>query len=70
MFAGLDQSISSTNNGGYGECLCVEIRRTDSDCCSAVTPFGKIEKVRKDFLDIELGKRYWEWSEEQIQPYL
>ncbi|PVH72029.1 short-chain dehydrogenase [Cadophora sp. DSE1049] len=52
LFAGLDQSISSTNNGGY------------------VAPFGKVEKGRKDFLDPQLGKQYWEWSEEQVQLYL
>ncbi|SCV47118.1 related to dehydrogenases with different specificities (related to short-chain alcohol dehydrogenases) [Fusarium fujikuroi] len=34
-----------------------------------VSPFGKIEPCRKDFLDPELGKKYWEWTEEQVNKY-
>jgi hypothetical protein len=36
----------------------------------SVSPFGKVEPARKDLLDPELGKKYWEWSEEQVKPYL
>jgi hypothetical protein len=35
-----------------------------------VSPFGKIETVRKDMVDPELGGKFWEWSEEQVKPYL
>jgi hypothetical protein len=34
-----------------------------------VSPFGKFEKNRADFLDPELGQKYWEWSEEQVKSY-
>jgi hypothetical protein len=52
LFAGLDPSITDTNNGGW------------------VCPFGKVEKPRKDLVEPELGKKYWEWSEAQVKPYL
>jgi len=26
--------------------------------------------VREDMKDKELGKKYWEWSEAQVMPYL
>lgn len=42
----------------------------DTDLGFLVAPFGKVEAVRKDFLDPELGRRYWEWSEAQVEPYL
>ncbi|KAL2858456.1 hypothetical protein BJY01DRAFT_150 [Aspergillus pseudoustus] len=35
-----------------------------------VSPFGKIEPARKDLLDPELGRKYWEWSETQVKPYM
>ena len=36
---------------------------------SAVTPYGKAEEVRKDLLDHEFGKKYWEWCDEQVKAY-
>ncbi|KAE8334390.1 hypothetical protein BDV24DRAFT_170238 [Aspergillus arachidicola] len=35
-----------------------------------VAPFGRLMQCRQDLLDPELGKRFWEWSENQISPYL
>ncbi|KAI1111294.1 short-chain dehydrogenase [Nemania sp. NC0429] len=34
-----------------------------------VAPYGKLDKARKDLYDEALGKRYWEWTEEQVRPY-
>ncbi|KAF5708592.1 short-chain alcohol dehydrogenases/reductase [Fusarium globosum] len=34
-----------------------------------VSPFGKVEPCRKDLLDPDLGKKYWEWTEEQVNTY-
>lgn len=52
LFAGLDQSITEANNGGW------------------VSPFGRVEAGRQDLLEPELGKKYWEWTETQVKPYL
>ena len=35
-----------------------------------VVPFGKLEEVRKDFLDADTGAKYWEWCEAQVKPYV
>ncbi|KAE8324091.1 hypothetical protein BDV39DRAFT_208280 [Aspergillus sergii] len=35
-----------------------------------VAPFGKLEPVRKDLLDISLCRKYWEWCETQVTPYM
>ncbi|GAM40129.1 short-chain dehydrogenase [Talaromyces pinophilus] len=35
-----------------------------------ISPFGKIEPARKDLLDPDLGRKYWEWSEAQVKPYM
>lgn len=37
---------------------------------SLVSPFGRIEPARKDLLDPHLGRKYWEWSESQVKPYM
>lgn len=35
-----------------------------------VSPFGKIEKVRKDLVEPELGREFWDWTLEQVKPYM
>lgn len=35
-----------------------------------VAPWGRIVKARKDLFDPALGRRYWEWTEEQVKPYV
>lgn len=35
-----------------------------------VSPFGKLEKVRKDLVEPELGGKFWDWTMEQVKPYL
>jgi NAD(P)-dependent dehydrogenase (short-subunit alcohol dehydrogenase family) len=35
-----------------------------------VTPFGKKEKPRADLVEPELGRKYWAWSEAQVEKYL
>ncbi|KAL4805189.1 hypothetical protein BDV18DRAFT_25785 [Aspergillus unguis] len=36
-----------------------------------ITPPGKISSTRQDlFTDTDLAKKFWEWNEEQIRPYL
>jgi len=43
---------------------------TEKDNGGWVSPFGKVGPARKDLLDPELGRKYWEWSEAQIRPFL
>ncbi|KAK8915605.1 putative oxidoreductase [Metarhizium anisopliae] len=35
-----------------------------------IAPWGRLVNARKDLFDPELGKRYWEWTEEQVKPYV
>lgn len=35
-----------------------------------VSPFGKLEKVRKDLVEPALGEKFWDWTLEQVKPYL
>ncbi|KAH6675343.1 retinol dehydrogenase [Plectosphaerella plurivora] len=35
-----------------------------------ITPFGKKEEPRADLVEPQLGKKYWAWSEEQVEKYL
>ena len=46
-------------------------------CCAervltrlSVAPYGRLVPGRTDLLDEELGKRYWEWTEEQVRQYM
>ncbi|GAW20261.1 hypothetical protein ANO14919_097620 [Xylariales sp. No.14919] len=34
-----------------------------------VAPHGRPDKVRKDLCEEELGKKYWEWTEKQVERY-
>ncbi|KAH9206604.1 short-chain dehydrogenase [Leptodontidium sp. 2 PMI_412] len=34
-----------------------------------IAPYGRLVPARKDLVDPEIGKAYWEWSEEQVKPY-
>ncbi|KAK2592101.1 short-chain alcohol dehydrogenase [Conoideocrella luteorostrata] len=34
-----------------------------------IAPWGRFIEVRKDLFDPALGRRYWDWTEEQIRPY-
>jgi NAD(P)-dependent dehydrogenase (short-subunit alcohol dehydrogenase family) len=42
---------------------------TEEKNASFVAPWGRVIPIRKDLYDPELTKRYWEWSEEQVQGY-
>ncbi|KAM0323861.1 hypothetical protein ACHAQA_008441 [Verticillium albo-atrum] len=35
-----------------------------------ITPFGKREEPRPDVVEPELGRKYWNWSEDQVKPFL
>lgn len=35
-----------------------------------VAPFGYLAPVRSDLLDKDMGKKYWEWTEKQVNQYL
>lgn len=37
---------------------------------SLVSPFGKLEKVRKDLVEPALGEKFWDWSLQQVKPYM
>lgn len=36
----------------------------------SVVPFGKIEPIRKDLAGEEIGKKYWDWTVEQVSKYM
>jgi NAD(P)-dependent dehydrogenase (short-subunit alcohol dehydrogenase family) len=62
---------SHPKNGAYTELFAgLSPTITEKDNGGLVSPFGKTEPARKDLLDPELGRTYWEWSEAQISPYL
>ncbi|RXG42280.1 hypothetical protein VDGE_07272 [Verticillium dahliae] len=35
-----------------------------------ITPFGRREEPRADIVEPELGKRYWDWCEDQVRSFL
>ncbi|KAJ9360160.1 hypothetical protein C8Q69DRAFT_466861 [Paecilomyces variotii] len=43
---------------------------TEEKTGSWIAPFGRLSTARGDLLDPALGKRYWEWTNEQVQTYL
>ncbi|KAJ5768884.1 short-chain dehydrogenase [Penicillium odoratum] len=57
-------------NGAYTELyagLSADI--TEEQNASFVAPWGRVIPIRQDLYDPELTKKYWEWSEEQVQGY-
>ncbi|KAK9320878.1 hypothetical protein V1517DRAFT_328031 [Lipomyces orientalis] len=57
-------------NGAYTELyagLSEDI--TEKNSGGWVAPFGRLTRGPTDLFDPELGRKYWEWSEEQIKPY-
>jgi hypothetical protein len=69
LFAGLDPSITEANNGGWGKLESRSIKLTWLTLL-LVSPFGKVEAIRKDFKGEEIGKKYWDWSMEQVAKYM
>lgn len=72
LFAGLSPVVTGANNGGWSKC-CINPRRQSCQLILtdlAVIPFGRLASGRADLLEKELGKKYWEWAEEQIKPYI
>ncbi|KAH8676576.1 short-chain dehydrogenase [Tricladium varicosporioides] len=58
-------------NGAYTELFAgLHSSITEEDNGGWVSPFGKKEAPRKDLVVPELGKKYWEWSEKQVKPYM
>ncbi|KAK2027554.1 short-chain dehydrogenase [Colletotrichum zoysiae] len=58
-------------NGAYTELfagLSPDITRANTG--DWVIPFGRLTPVRADLLEKGLGKKYWEWLEKQVKPYL
>ncbi|KAF5552859.1 short-chain dehydrogenase [Fusarium mexicanum] len=57
-------------NGAYTQLFAshsATITEKENGCW--VSPFEKVEPCRKDLLDADLGKKYWEWTQEQINKY-
>ncbi|KAL8408548.1 hypothetical protein RB594_007109 [Gaeumannomyces avenae] len=54
LFAGLHESITEEHNGAW------------------VASYGRIntDNLRPDLLDDDSAKRFWEWCEEQVKPYV
>ena len=36
----------------------------------AVRPVGKTAAMKKEWMEASTGQRYWDWTHEQIKPYL
>jgi len=56
--------------GAYTELfagLSLEVKEENSGCF--IQPWGRIVEGRKDLHEEGLGKRYWEWTEEQVKEY-
>ncbi|ETS82400.1 hypothetical protein PFICI_04276 [Pestalotiopsis fici W106-1] len=56
-------------NGAYTE-LFAGLHPSIDEKDKWVSPFGKVEKARKDLLDPTLAKKYWNWCEEQYQAFM
>ncbi|OJZ90818.1 hypothetical protein ASPFODRAFT_57077 [Aspergillus luchuensis CBS 106.47] len=58
-------------NGAYTELFAgLSDTITEEDNGGWVSPFGKVEKVRKDLVDPTLGEKFWDWSLQQLRPYM
>ncbi|KAH7127746.1 hypothetical protein B0J13DRAFT_564463 [Dactylonectria estremocensis] len=58
-------------NGAYTELFAgLHPSITEKDNGSWVSPFGKKEAARKDLVEPDLGRKYWEWCETQVRPYM
>lgn len=66
LYAGLSPDITEEHNGAWGTLILLDT----SILIRTVAPFGKLAPVRQDVLDPALGKRYWEWMEEQTKAYM
>ncbi|KAH6687284.1 hypothetical protein F5X68DRAFT_207108 [Plectosphaerella plurivora] len=56
-------------NGAYTE-LFAGLDTSIDEKTTWVVPFGKVEDSREDLMDPKLGEEFWQWSEEQIKPYV
>ncbi|QRD91096.1 short-chain dehydrogenase [Aspergillus flavus] len=58
-------------NGAYAEHFAgLHPSITEENNGGWVAPFGKLEPVRMDLLDISLCWKYWKWCETQVTPYI
>ncbi|KAK5788528.1 hypothetical protein VI817_009486 [Penicillium citrinum] len=58
-------------NGAYTELFAgLSDQITEENNGGWVSPFGKLEKVRKDLVEPALGEKFWNWTLEQVKPYL
>jgi hypothetical protein len=75
LFAGLHPGIKEEHNGGWS--TYIHSRWLDTYFMIPladlyiiiVVPFGKHAPVPAALVDPELGRKYWEWTEEQVRPY-
>ncbi|KAK6222189.1 short-chain dehydrogenase [Colletotrichum tabaci] len=62
---------SDPKNGAYTELFAgLSTAITGASNGGWVIPYGRLASGRADLLDTELGKKYWEWVEEQVKPYI
>ncbi|CEJ91607.1 hypothetical protein VHEMI07309 [[Torrubiella] hemipterigena] len=66
----VDWMLYPPKNGAYTE-LFAGLSDTidEEDNGGWLVPFGKVEPIRADLAEAEIGKKYWEWSEEQVKQY-
>ncbi|KAJ4033199.1 short-chain alcohol dehydrogenase [Fusarium oxysporum] len=58
-------------NGAYTELFAgLSDTITEENNGGWVSPFGKVENIRKDFVEPELGSKFWDWTVEQVKPYM
>jgi hypothetical protein len=75
LFAAFSPELNEKNSGAWGKSamlaryLVTFVLFADIHGLT-VAPFGKIETGRKDLNDAALQKKYWVWTEGQLQSYM
>jgi NAD(P)-dependent dehydrogenase (short-subunit alcohol dehydrogenase family) len=78
LFAGLSPDVTMKRSGGWSKSCNVDA------CCLlvliiSVAPFGRFMAIRPDLLEATkleteggtgIGAKFWEWTEEQVKPYI
>ncbi|KAI6754869.1 hypothetical protein HG530_012621 [Fusarium avenaceum] len=64
-------TASDPINGAYTELFAgLSDTITEENNGGWVSPFGKVEKIRKDFMEPEPGGKFWDWTMAEVKPYL
>jgi retinol dehydrogenase-12 len=71
LYAGLQSDLDCHKADTWSKSRVVPVQLVvEFLTCLQVVPPGKLAPGRKDLFDADLGRKYWEWNEEQISPYM